>query len=365
MNLDQFKFSVCVRCVTYNHSPYIKDAMDGFCIQETSFPYVCVIIDDASTDGEQEIINRYLEDNFDLNDNTTFRIVENDAFLMTFARHKKNENCFFAVYLLKFNHHRDPQKKHLKTKYISEWSNNVNYIAFCEGDDYWIDSLKLQKQVNFLEGHPDFTMVHTSIKYYYEFEKKYYSSNDIRINTRIISEGLSLERILTGYQIHTCSVLMRGNALINAIKTDDFLFGGYFLTNDAAMWYSLRKLGRICFLPEITSVYRKNRGSITMQNDAAKRLRFSLSAAELRLYLAQRDQLSKAFIRRSQEKYNRALFLYMLYDRNFKPIFDYQEPSSKFLIVMKRLHLLKGCMSLLIGNRTWIGYIRRLVKNSL
>lgn len=48
-------------CNTFNHAQYIKDALDGFCMQETTFPFVAIIVDDASTDGEPEIISHYLE----------------------------------------------------------------------------------------------------------------------------------------------------------------------------------------------------------------------------------------------------------------------------------------------------------------
>ena len=53
-------FKVCVRCMTYNQASYIEDALNGFCIQQTSFPFVCCILDDASTDGEPEVIKKYL-----------------------------------------------------------------------------------------------------------------------------------------------------------------------------------------------------------------------------------------------------------------------------------------------------------------
>ena len=56
------KFKVTVSCMTYNQSKYITDAMNGFTMQQTSFPYVCTIVDDASTDGEQEVIHQYVEE---------------------------------------------------------------------------------------------------------------------------------------------------------------------------------------------------------------------------------------------------------------------------------------------------------------
>ena len=74
--MEDKKYLVRVSCMTYNHAPYIVDAMNGFCMQETDFPFVCTIMDDASTDGEQEVIKKYLTDHFDLNDQT---IVRNEA----------------------------------------------------------------------------------------------------------------------------------------------------------------------------------------------------------------------------------------------------------------------------------------------
>ena len=67
------KFIVCVRCITFNHANYIEDAMNGFTMQETNFPYVCTILDDASTDGEQEVIKKYLQEHFDLEDKSVVR----------------------------------------------------------------------------------------------------------------------------------------------------------------------------------------------------------------------------------------------------------------------------------------------------
>ena len=62
--MDEHKYMVRVSCMTYNHASYIEDAMNGFCMQETSFPFVCTIVDDASTDGEQDVIQKYLNEHF-------------------------------------------------------------------------------------------------------------------------------------------------------------------------------------------------------------------------------------------------------------------------------------------------------------
>lgn len=145
-------FKVSVRCMTYNQASYIVDALNGFCMQQTSFPYVCCILDDASTDGEQDVIRKYLEDYFDLNDNSVVKNEDTDDYSLTFAQHKNNRNCYFAVYYLKYNHYKIWDRKY---QYISQWEHVTKYIAMCEGDDYWIDSNKLQEQYLFMASNPN------------------------------------------------------------------------------------------------------------------------------------------------------------------------------------------------------------------
>lgn len=150
--IEQYKYIVRVDCVTFNHVNYIEDAMNGFTMQETSFPFVCTIIDDASTDGEQGVIKKYLEEHFDLDDKTTVRNEETDDYTLTFAQHKTNKKCFFAVLYLKYNHY---SIKKSKDPYIKEWQDNSKYFASCEGDDYWTHPQKLQMQYEALEAHPE------------------------------------------------------------------------------------------------------------------------------------------------------------------------------------------------------------------
>ena len=147
-------FKVSVWCNTYNQASYIKDTMDGFCMQQTSFPFVCLIMDDASTDGEPEVIKQYLNDHFD-----TEWTKETDDYHLTVARHQENKNCYFAVYLLKYNHY---SIKKPRLKYYREVTNEIDYVALCEGDDYWTDAHKLQKQADALDANPQATLVYTN-----------------------------------------------------------------------------------------------------------------------------------------------------------------------------------------------------------
>ena len=149
-------FKVSVWCNTYNQASYIKDTMDGFCMQQTSFPFACLIMDDASTDGEPAVIRQYLDDHFD-----TEWTKETDDYHLTLARHQENRHCYFAVYLLKYNHY---SIKKPRLKYYREVTDEIDYVALCEGDDYWTDAHKLQKQADALDANPQATLVYTNFQ---------------------------------------------------------------------------------------------------------------------------------------------------------------------------------------------------------
>lgn len=181
------KFQVAVRCMTYNHSKYITDTMNGFTMQQTTFPFVCMIVDDASSDGEQEVIKQYIEHHFDYNKEGISYNKQTEYAEIIFARHKINKNCYFAVLFLKENHY---SKKKSKEPYLKEWQDEVEYIAYCEGDDYWIMPDKLQTQYNLLEKAPNAMMVYTNYQTVDEFGKvinrekynrwkRYHKSGDI------------------------------------------------------------------------------------------------------------------------------------------------------------------------------------------
>ena len=117
---------VSIRCITYNHAPYIAQALDSFLEQETTFPFEIIVHDDASTDGTDEIVREY---------------------------ERKYPKIIKPIYEEENLYSRD----WALLKKIIDGNCRGDYIALCEGDDYWCDSGKLQKQVDFLDSHPDFS----------------------------------------------------------------------------------------------------------------------------------------------------------------------------------------------------------------
>lgn len=150
MSMKYPKFKLFVQCNTFNHSRFITETLNGFVIQKTDFPYICCIVDDASTDGEQNVIRKFVEENFDLKDDSTHFDKETDYAFITYAKHRSNSNCYFAVLYLKYNHYSISKSI---MPYLEEWRECCTYEAPCEGDDYWTHPEKLQKAVDFLESN--------------------------------------------------------------------------------------------------------------------------------------------------------------------------------------------------------------------
>ena len=245
MNIEeQCGFMVCVNCWTYNQHVYITDTMNGFAIQKTEFPFVCTIVDDASNDGEQAVIKAYLNENFDIQDALTAYEKDTDYGHIDFARHKANKNCYFAVIYLNENH---GSRKRPKTPYVKEWVDQVKYMACCEGDDYWTDPYKLQKQIDYMEGHADCCMTASAANWEIDgvlYEKGCQYEDECDLSTdEIIRKG--------GYYLATASLLFRSE-----------------LYNDRPTWRKMANVGdfplqilgtlrgHLHFFPDKMCVYR-------------------------------------------------------------------------------------------------------------
>lgn len=120
---------VIIRCLVYNHEPYLRDCLEGFVMQQTNFPFKAVVHDDASTDNSAAIIREYAE---------------------------KYPHIIEPIYETEnqYSKHDGSLAKIMNTATLGRSA----YLAYCEGDDYWIDPLKLQKQVDFLDANPDYAM---------------------------------------------------------------------------------------------------------------------------------------------------------------------------------------------------------------
>lgn len=217
---------VSIVVATYNHARYIGEAIESFLMQETDFRVEILVNDDASTDDTAAVVREYEQRHPDLF--VTFYQTEN--------QYSQGKKPWFHVLF--------PAAK-------------GKYIALCEGDDYWTDPLKLQKQVDFLEGNTGYSMCFHPVKVWRNGQLH---DDDI---TREVLETTTAEDLLLGNYIHTPSVMFRNN-LFGEFPKEFYSapIADYFLHMLNAQHGKIRKL------KDVMAVYRVHSGGIHSSNSA-------------------------------------------------------------------------------------------------
>lgn len=219
-NYDLEKPLVSIICHAFNHENYVSEALDGFLMQETDFPFEIIIHEDASTDKTKNVIKEY---------------------------ELLYPNIVKPIY-------------QTENQY-SKWNIGANitypaskgkYIAMCEGDDYWIDNYKLQKQVDFLEKNPEYVVTWTN-----------FQSKD---GNKIIETGyeekypdvydLDLENVFDYYITYTLTVLFKKEA-IDYKRINEFKYA-----KDNTFYALLLVNGKGAFLNFKSAIYRWHSGGV-------------------------------------------------------------------------------------------------------
>ncbi len=215
MNHELPQVSIC--CITYNHEPYIRACLEGVVMQKTTFPFEAVVHDDASTDQTATIIREYAAKYPSLI----------KPILQTENQYSKRTGAV-----------REIMSTHLRGK----------YVAMCEGDDYWIDPLKLQRQVDYLEANPDCTMTFHNAFLIRQTENE----RTVRLFTSFDSDrDLTLETAVSTWVVPTASMVMRRELFTPPSWMPTF-FGG-----DHIMILNALHHGRVHYLDTLSSVYRQ------------------------------------------------------------------------------------------------------------
>ena len=286
--------------ITYNHESYIEQAIKGVFSQKVNFPVEFVISNDCSTDKTHQKIEEILKDS-------------PENFTIKYYNHTENlgmmENFIFSL-----------KQCHGK------------YIALCEGDDYWIDNNKLQKQVNFLEKNSDFTICHHRVKLNIngtEELHKYHVSKNTPIKQ-------TLEDITKYNFIYTCSVVFR-NIPVN--KPDWYKF---LPIGDYTLWLFLAKNGNIYYMPDIMGVYRIGSGVFSTETNISK-----LQTTNVALHFYKKIFPYCSIYYKNldfQEKQNiRTISKYYLYNtvHKEKNIKDYISYKTIYKLILLKLNFLK------------------------
>lgn len=281
MKNDNVKVSVCI--TTYNLEAYIAHTLDSVLCQETTFDYEVIIGDDFSTDNTREILLQY-------------QAQYPDKIVLHFQEKNigVNRNDYDLIYLAK-----------------------GKYIAWCDGDDYWLTKDKLQKQADILDANPDFSCVHTHWVDCYEVDGR---KNNVTIQQysweRELRGDKYVERFIAG-ETSGCrfSSLMYRKAWVRDFlsKNSDVYLTIPHKQNDFALFCILSYYGPFYLLPEYTTAYRIREISLSMGSDPKKRIDYILAYLHLLIYLQTtfdiREEVLSNAIRR-----NVASVLYVMYN---------------------------------------------------
>ncbi len=229
-SIKQNRYVVSVRLMTYNHEQFIEDALKGIDIQQTSFPFEVVVGDDFSTDGTLEKIKNFQFSNPKLS-------------LKILNRNKGDE------------YHKIRKKKGRLYNFVDILNNCTGkYIALLDGDDYWTDPLKLQKQVHLLNNKPDLIACH---HWQYLAIKKEGSFVEVEAPTN--GHGYFPQSVSSVKNIFANQVRVKTRTLMfRNIIDQDFFPSWYYKVafGDVPLSFLLGKHGDFGFIDEPMAVYR-------------------------------------------------------------------------------------------------------------
>lgn len=247
---------VSVSCLAFNHAPYIRKTLDGFLMQKTTFPFEILIHDDCSTDGTSNIIREY---------------------------EQRYPEIFFPIF--------EKENQYCKGLPIGTMIWNLprargKYIALCEGDDYWIDPFKLQKQVDFLESHPEYGMCYTKVERLSQVTGK--------ISDCWGGPNTSFEQLLLKNTVPTLTTLIRADLYRQYIEeinpgNKSWKMGDY------PLWLYISLKSKIFFIPEVSGIYRVLPESSSHSKSISKRYYFDKSYKSIAEYFIKRfrNQISR------------------------------------------------------------------------
>ena len=260
---------VSVIMITYGHEKYIEKAIKGVLLQLCDFNIELIIADDHSPDNTKDIVNNILSN-------------YNGNKIIKYTRHNDNKgsdaNFLWAA---------------------SQCSGE--YIAICEGDDYWTDQNKLKKQVEFLEKNIDYGLVHTNC-HFLKNDKLSFNLN------KKIPVGYVKEHLMQKNFISNLTVCARKSVFMKSLSIAQKLA----INGDLANWTVLSNLCKIGYIKDSTAVYRFVENSESNSLDHLKKFNFVKSAFLTKFILIKKFNYNARTIKLVNKRYIKILFKHSL-----------------------------------------------------
>lgn len=248
----QNEIIVSISCLTYNHGPYIRQCLDGFMMQQCDFKFEVLINDDASTDGTQNIIKEYQERYPDI--------------IKPIFQKENQYSKGVRGMNQKYNFNRAKGK----------------YIAMCEGDDYWIDPLKLQKQVDFLEENSNIKFCYTDFSILHQKSGKIQNALFKTKPQQYRHPIDQIDFLKNMLYIAPCTWLFEKELIFKLVDSSNHSDGTFHLILE------LLKYTKLGFIPDCTTVYRDLEESASHSTSSFKQMKIREG-----LYRTQKKHLEK------------------------------------------------------------------------
>jgi len=272
--------SVCM--ITYGHESYIRGAIYGVLMQETNFEIELIIANDCSPDKTDVIINEIIDKH-------------PKGHCIKYVNHKKNigimPNLFSAI-----------------DKCTGK------YIAMCEGDDYWIDKGKLQKQVTVLNANFDVGLVYTGVKFYNQKENKFVDIPSRYAETRaqVIPKMLKSKFIEFPTTVFRASVFNEVMSILKSELLDNAIIG------DTRILLETAHHSEIYFLEDVTTVYRVAEGSASYPKNIDKYIFALMDTYQCRLNFVKRNNMDGKLLAYTICNTNKSLINKAFVSKNYK-----------------------------------------------
>ncbi len=248
---------VSIRCLAYNHEPYIRQCLDGFVMQKTDFRFEAIVHDDASTDGTASIIKEYA-------------------------------NKYPSIIKPIFEKENQYSKHDGSLRRIMQEACTGKYIAMCEGDDYWTDPYKLQKQVDFMEKHEDVGLCYTDFDLFDQNNKQFTMAI---FENKIYQRPMSFEEHLVG-----CGYIAPMSWMYRKSVYDELDFKS-FTDGTFSCALAFFKQSTVYYMPIVTCVYRAHSGSMSRPVTANSFFKQYKGVFDTQLFFAEKYQVGECLVK--------------------------------------------------------------------
>ena len=249
---------VAIHCLVYNHEPYLRDCFEGFVMQQTNFPFVAIVHDDASTDGSAAIIREY---------------------------EKRYPQVFKPIYEIENLYQRGGFAAINDVMNTAIEATGAKYVAMCEGDDYWTDPLKLQKQVDFMEANPEYGLSYTD---YNRLADATQTLTEAMFEKQNQYRPISYEQHLLKPGYLAPMTWLYRHELMNLIAKAN-------VHTDGTYAYMLEFLynSKVAYISEVTAVYRSHTGSASSPIGDKALFRYTIGVFRTQIHYTQKYSCSE------------------------------------------------------------------------